>query len=71
MKCEDCVAFRLRNDVEGECMLAPPIPMATTEARATPDAWVRPLVYHDDFCLSFAASEPPRRSGGNKPRKGK
>ena len=68
MRCENCALYRKRNDVEGECMLNPPVPLPTSSTRATPDAWVRPLVYHDDYCDSFkvAAKKRGRPKGSTK-----
>lgn len=60
MKCEDCKAYRAKNDIEGECMLYPPVPNPAENSRVTPDAWVRPLVYMDDFCGEFKQASPAK-----------
>jgi len=67
MKCEDCKMYRAYNDAEGECMLNPPIrDVRGSLAARTADAWVRPVVFYDDFCNDFSAEKIVKR--GRKPK---
>jgi hypothetical protein len=66
MKCSDCIYYAQINDVEGQCMLNPPI--LDPHNRVVPtvaESWVRPVVYYDDFCSVFSAKKivkKPRKS---------
>jgi hypothetical protein len=76
MRCEDCAVYRALNDSEGECMLAPPIRDVKMNITArSADAWVRPVVFFDDFCNDFSekkiveSKKPARGRPSNKTRK--